>query len=175
MAKASFDESVKVLRERGWLGEDESPRVPSRMPQYEDEDVAGVSFFRTEVSDAKLDNLSLPRTFFGRSEIADSSFSNTDLSESNLCWNDFINVDFSGADLSGSDLRASSYENVNFTDANLTRADLRQCDFADCRFDGANLTGAKLTEAGGKLLELAEEQKAAISWQDDEGEEPPGG
>ena len=154
-------------------------RVPPQvdhLPRHDDE-VIGVSFFRTFVGEGDdLSNLFIPRTFFGRSEINDAAFRNTDLTESNLCWNDFIDVDFSDAVLAGSDLRASGFERVKFVRADLRRADLRRSHFVDCDFDGALMAGAKLTYDQEELvMMLSETQIEEIEWCKGPGEEPDGG
>ncbi len=77
---------------------------------------------REDVPEHSLENLILPRTYFGRSEIRSISFQNTDLIESTLCWNDFIKVNFTNTDLSGADLRASIFKRVAFVQANLRKA-----------------------------------------------------
>ena len=122
-----YDHSIRRLRELGILGPDERPPIRDHVPQPEDEEPLGLSFFRTFVGDgADLSNLSIPRTFFGRSEISNASFRNTDLSESNLRWNDFIDVDFTEATLAGADLRSSIYTRVNFTHTDLRGTDMRR-------------------------------------------------
>ena len=169
MARRSFEESVAELVRRGWL---EGPvRLPDRMPRYDDE-VLAVNFFRTQVEGA-LDDLSLPRTYFGRSLIANASFKNTELRESSMCWNDFEQVDFSGADLSVCDLRASNFVGCRFTGAKLDGADLRRSGFEGCDFTGASLRGARLTRE--QELALTESQRAEVAWMSDEGDEPDGG
>jgi uncharacterized protein YjbI with pentapeptide repeats len=169
------------------------PPLPSRRPHPDDELPYGVHFFRTWVGSGRpfglqsppddesgigeqdFENLTLPRTFFGRSEISRISFKNTDLSESWLCWNDFIEVNFTAADLSGSELRASLYTRVVFVGTHLRGADLRRSTYKDCDFAGADMAGAKLTREQGEKLLLSEQQKLVIDWQEDDGEEPPGG
>src|SRR5262245_28646747 len=112
--RLGYDDSIRRLQELGFLGADEHPPMPNQVPQPEDEEPLGLSFFRTFVGEnADLSNLSIPRTLFGRSEISSASFRNTDLSESNLCWNDFINVDFTEAIMARADFRASTYRRVN--------------------------------------------------------------
>src|SRR5262245_46117521 len=108
--RLGYVDSLRRLRELGMLGSEERPRIPDHIPQPEDDEPLGLSFFRTFVGEgADLSNLTIPRTFFGRSEISNASFRNTDLSESNLRWNDFLDVDFADATLRGADLRASTY------------------------------------------------------------------
>jgi uncharacterized protein YjbI with pentapeptide repeats len=150
--------------------------MPERIPEPEDDEPLGLSFFKTFVGDgADLSNLTIPRTFFGRSEISNTSFRNTDLSESNLRWNDFIDVDFTEATLARADLRASIYTRVNFTRTDLRGADLRRADFEDCIFDGAAMDRAILTRDQGLGLSLSAPQRAAIEWRDEDGPEPSGG
>ena len=55
-------------------------RMAARAPRYDDEQL-GVNFFRTQLADARLEGLTLSRTFFGRSEIRGVSFRGTDLSQ----------------------------------------------------------------------------------------------
>ncbi|MBX3442227.1 MAG: pentapeptide repeat-containing protein [Planctomyces sp.] len=162
------------------------PPLPDRRPQYDDEEPLGVTFFRTFVGEdgdegdaqagsCDLVRLKLPRTYFGKSGIQGVSFQNTDLSESTLCWNDFADVNFTDADLSGGDLRASLFENVRFARANLRNADLRRSSFVNCDFTDADMQGVRLTPAQAEDLRFSESQRQAIDWQDDDGEEPPGG
>ncbi|MBX9580667.1 MAG: pentapeptide repeat-containing protein [Gemmataceae bacterium] len=177
-ARRSYEESCRLLRRLGYLGvgnSGEIPPLPGRRPRCDDDEPLGVSFFRTFVGDNALEDLTLPRTFFGRSEVGPVSFRNTDLSESTLCWNDFNGVDFTAADLSGGDLRASVFTDTVFLRANLRDADLRRSTFDGCDFTDADLHGAKLTHAQGHDLVLSAEQRRVIDWQDGEGEEPPGG
>lgn len=173
-SRLSYEESCRKLQALGLIPEGEFPPLPSGVPQSGDE-ILGVSFFRTEVSDAALENLSLPRTFIGRSLVEKSSFRGTDLSESNLCWNDFVEVDFSRASLRSADLRASQFSQVNFSSCDLSKADLRQSSFDDCVFGEASFVGAKLTRAGSESLALEPEQLVSIDWQATEGAEPDGG
>lgn len=176
--RLSYEESCRVLQRVGYpdAGADGAiPPMPDHLPQCDDEEPLGVSFFRTFVGEGDLENLTLPRTFFGRSEVGPLSFKNTDLSESNLCWNDFNEVSFEDADLSGSDLRASLYNSVKFVRTNLQNADLRLSTFDSCDFTGAEMKGAKLTREQGSVLGLSDEQRNVIDWQESDGEEPPGG
>ncbi len=172
----SYEESLQILRQRKIIGQDESPPQPSAMPQPEDENPLGLSFYRMGFDDgADLSGISIARTFFGRSEIANVSFRGSNLTESNLRWNDFINVDFSNAVLSNADLRASEYVRVKFDGADLSGADLRYSGYEDCTFTGAILRGAKLAEDQKNQLNLDDEQKNQVSWQADHGPEPSGG
>jgi BTB/POZ domain-containing protein KCTD9 len=171
--RITYEESCRKLQKLGVLAANEFPPLPVAMPNYDDE-VLGVSFFRRLVGDDSLDNLTLPRTYFGRSEIRGTSFKNSDLSESRLCWNDFIDVDFTEANLSNSDLRASIYERVRFTRANLENADLRRATFQECDFTDANLHGARLSKDAAVLESLTSVQRRELDYQP-EGEEPPGG
>ncbi len=145
-SRHNYDASIRRLQELGVLGTDENPPMPDHVPQPEDDEPLGLSFFRTFLGeDADLSNLTLPRTFFGRSEISDVSFRNTDLTESNLRWNDFINVDFTDAVLAKCDFRASLYNNVKFVRTDLRGADMRRADYEDCTFDSAAMDGVLLT------------------------------
>ena len=172
--RKGYSQSCDILHGFGLIDERQPP-LPARMPRFDDEGPLGVSFFRTSIGNAALDNLTLPRTFFGRSLIESVSFQNTDLSELCLCWNDFVSVNFTSANLSDCDLRASSYTGVNFSFADLTGADLRQSDFLDCDFGSANMSTTKLTAAQGQQLRLSDLQKSQISWKADDGDEPGGG
>lgn len=172
----SYDESIEVLRNRGILGSEEEPPMPDRMPNPDDSDPLGLSFFRMGFDNgADLSELSIPRTFFGKSEIEGVSFRCTDLSESNLRWNDFVDVNFSEAVLVGADLRASEYVRVNFSASNLSGADLRYANYESCSFEGAKMTGTLLAEAQRLELQLSQSQLDEISWQPDHGPEPSGG
>lgn len=172
--RLSYEASCSKLQELGLLEAGDIPPLPSRPPQPEDE-ILGVSFFKTEVSEAVLNQLSLPRTFFGRSLIQKVSLQNADLSESNLCWNDFVDVDFRGASLRKADLRASQFRNVDFSQCDLSGSDLRQSSFENCEFAGASFVGAKVTRDGAANLGLSSAQRAEVDWQSTEGEEPAGG
>jgi len=173
MKRLGYEDSCRLLQSRGVI-EDGIPPLLDRPPRHDD-DRPGLSFFRTLLADAALDNLTLPRSFFGRSEICKTSFRGTDLSESTANWNDFVDVDFGRADLSRVDFRGCVLANVRFTNACLAGADLRHCSFADCSFAGADLSGVKLTAGAGKSLALSVEQHRTIDWQTDDGEEPEGG
>src|SRR5262245_2503728 len=103
-SRLSYDDSCRALQSQQLIDEGEIP-PPQERPPRDDDEVLAVSFFRTELADATLERLTLPRTFFGRSEIRAVSFRDTDLSESTANWNDFVDVDFSAADLSRCDFR----------------------------------------------------------------------
>lgn len=170
--RLSYEESCRRLSP--YLN-GEIPPMPARLPRADDE-VLGVSFFRTRVGGGDdLSDLFLPHTFFGRSEILDAKFRNTDFTESNFCWNDFIDVDFTDAVLARSDLRASGFERVRFVRADLREADLRRSSFSECSFDEARMKGASLTHDQRPSLKLSGRQAVEISWTDDEGDEPDGG
>lgn len=169
-----YEESCAVLQEAGLLDAGDVPPLREGVPRFDDS-VRGVEFFRTKIADANLENLTLPRTFFGRSEMRAVSFRGTDLGESSMCWNDFIDVDFSGACLGQSDMRASIFERVVFDRADLTSADLRHSTFIDCSWDGATLTGAKLTTSAAGALTLSPDQRGQLDLQESEGPEPAGG
>jgi uncharacterized protein YjbI with pentapeptide repeats len=188
VARSSYEESCRLLQRLGYCDAVANgiPPIPDHLPQHSDEAPLGVSFFRTfvgqdiergkeDASQLALENLTLPRTFFGRSEVGRVSFKNTNLSESTLCWNDFNEVNFTDADLSGSDLRASIFCEVDFVRTNLRNADLRHCSFEECDFTHADLRQAKLTREQGDELELSERQREEIDWQESDGQEPPGG
>jgi BTB/POZ domain-containing protein KCTD9 len=168
-----YAESCRVLRSHNLLDGDKTPPLSERAPRYDDEQLS-VHFFRTSLVDARLDGLTLPRTFFGRSEIRNVSFRGTDLSESTANWNDFVDVDFGSADLSRADLRASIFERVNFRGAVLREADLRRSTFHACAFADADMSGARLTRAVSWFFRLSRAQRAVIDWQSP-GPEPDGG
>lgn len=149
--------------------------MPDQVPQADD-DVLGVSFFRTLVDGADdLSNLTLTRTFFGRSEVNGAVFRNTDFTESNLCWNDFTDVDFTAAQLIRCDMRASMFTRVRFVSADLSGADMRQSSYENCVFDNASMAGTVLTSAQRKQITLSARQRAEATWNDDDGPEPNGG
>jgi uncharacterized protein YjbI with pentapeptide repeats len=176
--RLDYSDSIRRIRQLGlgFLEPGKEPPMPNHVPQPEDEEPLGLTFFRTFVREgADLSNLTIPRTFFGRSEISNASFRNTDLWESNLRWNDFVDVDFAEAVLARADFRASIYTRVNFTQADLRGADMRRADFEECVFDGAVMDGAVLTRNQGSRLSLSSTQKAAIAWCNDDGPEPSGG
>src|SRR3954465_14777751 len=184
VTRRSYEESCRLLQRLGYpdAGADGLiPFIPDHRPQCDDEAPLGVSFFRTfvgqdieegdeDVSHRDLENLTLPRTFFGRSYIQHVSFKNTDLSESTLCWNDFNEVNFTDADLSGCDLRASIFSEVDFVRANLRNTDLRRSSFEACDFTDADMRGAKLTRGQAEEILLPDQQQQVIDWQENEGE-----
>ncbi len=172
--RIAYHESCKRVQAMGLLRPGEVPPLPSKPPRHDDE-VLAVRFFRKLLTEAALENLSLPRTFFGRSEIRGVSFQNTDLSESTANWNDFIEVNFSEADLSRVDFRASELERVNFSGAVLRGADLRNTGLRHCTFTDADMTGAKLQRTTGMGLTLSEAQKSVIEWFMFPGPTPEGG
>ncbi len=174
-ARLSYEDSCRVLQQLGALDDGPIPPMPAHRPRPDDEEPLGVCFFRTVVREDDLENLTLPRTFFGRSEIGPMSFRNTDLSESTLCWNDFIEVDFTDCDLSGSDLRASRFVGIKLVRAVLRNVDLRGSHFEGCDFTDADLHGARLTYDQGASLSLSDEQRRVIDWRFEAGEEPEGG
>lgn len=172
--RLSYAESCRFLQDAGLMEAGVIPPMPARAPRYDDE-VLGVSFFRTELAEAGLGKLTLPRTFFGRSEVRAVTFRGTDLSESTMCWNDFVDVKFDDANLRGADLRASNFERVVFDGADLSGADLRHTAFIDCSWKGAILKNAKMTKAGARAIELSPDQRKQLDLHDDDGAEPDGG
>ncbi len=86
--------SCRVLQDQQIIDEGEIPPLPQQPPRHDDEEPPGVNFFRTQLADAALEHLTLPRTFFCRSEIRDVSFQDSaDLSESTANWNpDFLST-----------------------------------------------------------------------------------
>jgi len=172
--RLSYEDSYRFLQKEGWEGAGEVPQIPERPPRYDDE-ILGLSFFRTFVEDAKLENLTIPRTYFSRSKVSNVSFVRTDLAESVANWNDFENVSFSSSDLTGIDFRACVLRRVQFDNALLKNADFRCCEFEECTFIGANLEGAKIKRGTGASLELSTEQREQVLWQEDDGPEPDGG
>ena len=178
ITRLSYEESCVLLQRLGYCGagsDGEIPPIPDHLPQCDDDEL-GVSFFRTIVGDGELlENLTLPRTFFGRSEVGPISFKNSDLSESNLCWNNFNHVNFEDTDLSGSDLRGSIFKNVKFVKTNLRRADLRHASFQACDFTNADMQGAKMTRIRALRIRLSAEQVKAMDWRYFDGKLPPVG
>jgi hypothetical protein len=175
LTRRSYEESCCELQRHELLEAGTIPRRLERRPSFGDEQSLGVSFYKTKLGDCVLENLTLPRTFFGRSEIARISFRNSDLSDSVLCWNDLFEVDFTYADLSQCDLRSSVFIQTKFMGANLRDADLRRSTFEACDFRSADLNGAKLTREASPSLGLSKEQELTVDWQDSQGPEPPGG
>jgi hypothetical protein len=173
MSRLSYAESCKLLEPYGACGS-EPPPMPSGIPKH-DADILGVNFFRTVIEDAKFENLTLPRTFFGRSEIKNSSFAGSDLSKSHLCWNEFVGVSFCGTLLAGADLRASDYQKCDFIECDLSGADLRRASFKNCVFKGAILKDAIIPRRLKKVCEFSEDQIAQAKLIFFEGPEPDGG
>jgi BTB/POZ domain-containing protein KCTD9 len=173
--RLSYSESCLHLQEAGFLDPGVIPALPKHVPRFDDPEPLGVNFFRTQVENVRLENLTLYRTYFGRSEFVGVSFQNTDLSESNLCWNDFTNVDFTDANLERSDLRSSTFTKVLFVRANLARVDFRRSEFESCSFEGANLEGSIAHNRQKATLKLTEVQVRQVAWTHVEGDEPGGG
>jgi len=170
--RKSYEDSCRELQRLQILEEGEIPPLPSQSPRLDDEEPFGLRFFRTELSEAKLDELTLPRTFFGRSEAREVSFCGTDLSESAANWNDFVEVDFRDADLSRSDFRGCTFQEVRFAGTSLRNVDFGHCSFTECDFSDADLTGAKLTAETAATLSLSAGQMSVIDLQTNDGEEP---
>lgn len=179
--RLTYEQSCRILQEWGLLDEEAIPPMPAQMPRHDDDEPLGVGFFKSGLGEdepgqlALMENMTLPRTFFGRSYIRQISFKNTDLSESRLCWNDFTEVDFTKSDLTGADLRATVYKNVLFVHANLSDTDLRHSLFEGCDFTGATMKGAKLKLEQAEPLNLSKQQREDINWQAEDGEELEGG
>ena len=117
-----------MLQNQGIIDGGDPPPLPQSPPRYDDEGPLGVNFFRTRLADAKLNHLSLPRTFFGRSEIFDVSFGDSDLSESTANWNDFIRVDFTAADLDGAKMTRATAAGVHLSQKQQRMIDLKDAD-----------------------------------------------
>jgi uncharacterized protein YjbI with pentapeptide repeats len=173
-SRLSYDKSCGVLQSQRLIEDGTIPPLPQRPPRHDDE-VLGVSFFRTLLDSAKLEHLTLPRTYFGRSEIRASSFQDSDFSESTANWNDFLDVNFNSAHLSRCDFRSCVFQNVNFCGTQLTDADFRHCSFTNCDFTDADLTNTKFTKAATASLKFSASQQQTIAWQANDGEEPEGG
>ncbi len=173
-----YEESCRELQRLRFLAPGDVPPMPKARPRHDDPAPSGVSFFRCELADARLDRVSLPRCFFGRSSVRNVVFAESDLSESVLCWCDYESVEFSGWQLSGSDLRASSCVRTCFANAELRNADLRQSSFRECDFRGAQMQGARLTRTW-KWWKwrgvLTREQRGQVDWQASDGAAPGGG
>jgi len=156
------------------LAQGNIPPICDHIPRYDDE-ILCLSFFRTVVEDAKMEDLTIPRTYFSRSQIERTSFRNSEMTESVANWNNFEDVDFSGANLTRFDFRACQIDRVKFVGADLTSADLRCCAFDGCDFKDANMNGTRLTRMVGEPLDLSPTQRTQVEWHDDDGEEPDGG
>jgi uncharacterized protein YjbI with pentapeptide repeats len=174
MKRLSYEESCAALQKRKMIGAGAIPALPDSQPRHDDAAGRGIRFVNTVLAHRRLENLTLPRTFFGRSEIRRMSFKGSDLSGATANWNDFVQVNFSGADFSGSDLRACLFERVRFVGASLAGVDFRYCGFKRCDFKDADLTDAKLTRKAGAALRLTPEQQSVIDWQAEDGIEPEG-
>ena len=61
--RKSYVESCQLLQTQNLVESGKLPEIPKRMPRYDDDEI-GISFFRTQLTDVALDNLTLPRTFF---------------------------------------------------------------------------------------------------------------
>lgn len=169
-----YSDSWEFLRDQQLLEGDVLPVLQERAPTSHDEQL-GVSFFRTRLSNARLEYLSLPQTFFERSEIRGISFRGTDLYESTACWNEFVDVDLREANLSGMDLRGFTFQRVDFRGAHLCGADLRRTSFTACTFAGADLTGAQLSRSLLWFFRLSSTQRRGVNWHNGPGPEPQGG
>lgn len=172
--RMSYDVSCRILFDQGWI-DDPSPALPHAVPAFDDDTPLGVSFFRTEVTEASFENLTLSRTYIARCELRKVSFRNSDLHESRFNWNDFDEIDFTNTDLSNADLRTTNFARSRFISTNLTRSDLRGCSLKDCDFTNAIMTGTKLTMAAAARLNLSFEQRRSIEWHKGDGPVPAGG
>ncbi len=54
-----------------------APFIPAGMPNHDNEEPLGLSYFRSGLIDADLHALTLPRTFFGRSSFERVNFRNS--------------------------------------------------------------------------------------------------
>jgi len=155
----------------------EPSKVPplKNLPPRHDDEVLGLSFYKTGIEEKEWLSLTIPRTFIGRSLIENSSIIDCDLTESVMCWNDFIAVDLSNCDLSRADLRASNFMGVDFSHCILKQADFRGSGLEECVFSDADLEGAILETTEHGHLDLTPEQRSSIQWVDSPGEPPPGG
>lgn len=174
-SQKSYEVSCRLLQNYGLIDDGHIPPLPINMPNFDDPEPLGISFFKELIEDGDLENSTLPRTFIGRSKLTNVSFKNTNLTESRLCWNDFIKVDFTHSILNGCDLRASLFDEVAFVHAQLSNTDLRHSSFNQCDFTGAKMTGTKLVAFQATQLNLSSEQENEIDWQNEQGEEPDGG
>ncbi|MDB5321205.1 MAG: pentapeptide repeat family protein [Phycisphaerales bacterium] len=157
---------------------DGTPHLPSRVPNFDDEEPVNIAFFRTMWEDADLSGFTLPRMYFARSGFERVNFGTSELAESRMCWNDFIHCDFSNADLARCDMRASNFDGCVFRGADLSGADLRRSNFDACIFEGAKMAGAivhKRSADDDLIPLLSKSQLEEIRWVSEEGEEPPGG
>ncbi len=154
-------------------GSEGEPFVPAAMPNHND-DTLGFSFFRGRWDEADFSSITIPRTFFGRSTLNGVDFRDTDLTESRMCWNDFTKCDFRGADLSRCDMRASKFVDCDFGGAILRNADLRRSSFRGPEFTGADMRGA-VADDDVYTIGIGDDQYETMNWQDEPGEEPPGG
>jgi len=171
----TFKQTISHLESLGLIADVNDLRAPERMPQFDDENPTGISFFRTTLVDQDLSSLNMMRTFFSKSKINNCGFQNTNLNESNLCWNNFKDVNFEGTQLKGSDLRASTFTNVNFSNCDLSDVDLRRSTFKRCSFENARMDRAKINSIATPKLPLSAEQKSVVDWQAIDGLEPRGG
>ena len=66
--RLNYDESIARLQELGALGPDERPPMPDHVPQPEDDEPLGLSFFRTFLGDgADLSDKPISENPFGHS------------------------------------------------------------------------------------------------------------
>jgi uncharacterized protein YjbI with pentapeptide repeats len=172
----NYEESIEQLRSQGIVSPEEQLVIPERMPQYDDEEITGLSFFKTLIEeDIDLSNLSIPRTFINRSVCKNVSFENTDAHDSNFSWNDFTDVNFSGGIFDTSDFRSSNYKNCNFTLSSLVEVDMRHANFESCNFDKATINKTILSKRQLSSMHLSQEQTDSIDLREDDGPEPNGG
>ena len=151
-----------------------SPLVHHQMPQPLDDDVC-FSIHKSGYEYLNMAGFTLPRSYFGRSRFEWANFTNTDFHESRFCWNDFVDCSFRHGDLTGADLRASLFLRCRFDHADLTGSDLRGSELRECTFFGADLSGCRVSREVADQLPFSAEQIASIQWEDDDGEEAPGG
>ena len=143
--RKSLEESWQALEAMGHdmpRLPDGTPHLPSRMPDFDDEEPVNIAFFRTKWGDADLSGFTLPKMYFARSGFGRVNFGESELAESRMCWSDFIRCDFSNANLARCDMRASNFDGCVFRGADLSGADLRRSSFDACIFEGAKMAGA---------------------------------
>ncbi len=122
------------------------------LPVLNDVDLSGAKFYRTNLMDARLVDVSLQRANFkeaslrfirmNRVSAIGADFSRIFMPQANV-----VDSDFSGINAFKGNFSHGIFENVNFSGADLRGADFSSAQLSRCDFTGAQLEGADFTHA----------------------------
>ena len=172
--RLTYEESCRALQRLGHLQEGAIPPLPDHRPRYDDEGPLGVNFFRTSVRDGDIENMTLPRTFFGRSDIGPLSFK-TRIVRIYAVLERFQQGGLHGCQSLQKRPPCLAVLQGAFRQNRSPKCRLRQLTFAECDFTDAEMRGARLTHRQGRVIVLSTQQREAIDWQESDGSPPGGG